>query len=137
MIALNLKPSRRVLGQFAWIALLGLPLLGLVFTHWQFGHVAVLVLAGLAVVQLLLFLTWTDRLSWLLYAILSLVGFPIGFVISHLLMAVIYYLVVTPIGLALRLTRRDPLERRFDPARTSYWHQRSQRRAAASYFKLY
>jgi hypothetical protein len=39
--------------------------------------------------------------------------FPIGWTISHVLMAD-YYLVVTPIGLIMRALKRDPMQRAFD-----------------------
>ena len=46
---------------------------------------------------------------------------PIGWTVSHLLLGVVYFVVITPIGLALRMLRRDPLERPFDRAAASYW----------------
>ena len=46
--------------------------------------------------------------------------FPIGWVVSHLLLGVVYFLVLTPIGLTLRALGRDPLERRFDQSASSY-----------------
>ena len=47
--------------------------------------------------------------------------FPIGFVISHVLMAIVYYLILTPAGLLLRLFKGDPLQRKADPTATTYW----------------
>ena len=48
-------------------------------------------------------------------------AFPIGWVVSHALMAAIYYLVITPMAVAMRLLGRDPLDRRFDRDATTYW----------------
>ncbi len=45
---------------------------------------------------------------------LTLIAAPIGFVISHVFLAVIYYLVITPIGLIFRLTGRDAIGRKID-----------------------
>ncbi len=47
--------------------------------------------------------------------------FPIGWVLSHLLLGVIYFLVITPIGIALRVLRGDPLDRDFKREAPSYW----------------
>jgi len=47
--------------------------------------------------------------------------FPIGWLISHTLLAVTYYGVITPIGLALRLLRGDPLHQERDPLASTYW----------------
>lgn len=56
-----------------------------------------------------------------LYVTLTAVTLPIGFVISHAVLAAVYYLVLTPIGLILRLIGWDPLCRRFDRDAKSYW----------------
>lgn len=64
-------------------------------------------------------------------------AYPIGWVISHLVLAVVFYLVITPIGIALRLLGRDPLARRFDPAATSYWTARDHAVDKSRYFKQF
>jgi hypothetical protein len=66
-------------------------------------------------------------LGWM-YAV-----YPIGWTISHVVMAIIYYFVITPVGLAVRLLRGDPLQRGFDRAAVSYWHRKTARRDAKSY----
>lgn len=45
----------------------------------------------------------------------------LGEVLSRVVLALTYFLVVTPIGLVMRLTRNDPLARSFDPDAESYW----------------
>jgi hypothetical protein len=57
----------------------------------------------------------------ILYLGLTLVAMPIGFVISVVLLAVFYFLLLTPVALLFRLTGRDVLYRRFDAATESYW----------------
>ena len=47
--------------------------------------------------------------------------YPIGWTVSHLLLGVVYYVVITPVGLALRVLRYDPLKRRFDRTASTYW----------------
>lgn len=63
--------------------------------------------------------------------------YPIGWVMSHLILAGVYYLVLTPIGLLLRLTGRDPMQRRPDSEATSYWQQRPERDNPDRYFRQY
>jgi hypothetical protein len=55
---------------------------------------------------------WT-RLGLLLHA-----------VVSPLVMGVVFYGVVAPMGLCMRLLGKDPLRRRLDPAAASYWIER-------------
>jgi hypothetical protein len=46
---------------------------------------------------------------------------PLGWTVSQLLLAVVYYVVMTPIGLAMRIIGRDPLHRTFDRSAKTYW----------------
>jgi hypothetical protein len=48
-------------------------------------------------------------------------AYPIGWTVSHAILAVTFYLVLTPIGLVLRLMGHDPLRRSFDPSAETYW----------------
>ena len=45
---------------------------------------------------------------------------------TRLLLSIIFFLVVTPIALAFRAARRDPLERALDAGAASYWKKRPQ-----------
>ncbi len=49
----------------------------------------------------------------------------IGFFMSRIILTIIFYAVMTPIGLAGRLLGKDWLDRRLD-GRDSYWHLRPQ-----------
>ncbi len=55
--------------------------------------------------------------------------YPIGWTVSHLLLGMVYFAIITPIGLALRILGRDPLERVFDRDAPTYWvtHDPAQR----------
>ena len=45
----------------------------------------------------------------------------LGFIMTRVILTAMYYLVFTPIALVLRLTGRDPMQRRLDSAAPSYW----------------
>jgi hypothetical protein len=64
-------------------------------------------------------------------------AFPIGFVISYVLMAIIYYLVVTSIGLIMRIFGRDSMYRRFDRDAATYWFERRAEQAQDRYFRQF
>ncbi len=51
---------------------------------------------------------------------------PIGLVVSYVILAATYYLVLTPIGLVLRLVGYDPMHRRFDRKAKTYWVPREE-----------
>jgi len=75
-------------------------------------------------------------IRWL-YQLMMAVTLPIGLVVSSLLMGLIYFLVMTPIGLLMRLFGRDPMHRKFDPDAGSYWIERTAPRDARQYFRQY
>jgi hypothetical protein len=72
-----------------------------------------------------------------LYLLLGWATWPIGMVISTVLVALLFYLVVTPIGLLLRLSGRDPLALRRDPERTSLWIERRPQTGRRRYTRMY
>jgi hypothetical protein len=64
-------------------------------------------------------------------------AYPIGWTISHLLLLIVYYVILTPVGLAMRLAGRDPLDRSPDPAAESYWVRRTPPDSPARYFRQF
>ncbi|REJ65498.1 MAG: hypothetical protein DWQ31_17855 [Planctomycetota bacterium] len=62
---------------------------------------------------------------------------PIGWVVSHVLLAIIYYLLLTPIGLLMKVCGYDPMQRKFDRTAESYWIRRDTDRDKSTYFKQY
>jgi hypothetical protein len=47
--------------------------------------------------------------------------YPVGWMMSHLALALIYFAIVTPIGLIRRTFGRDPMQRRLDKSAATYW----------------
>ncbi len=45
----------------------------------------------------------------------------LGIIMTHVILSVTFYLVITPVGLIMRLFGRDPLHRRYDRNARSYW----------------
>lgn len=137
MIEINWNPTRKDLWIFAGILsamLLTLAALGQLRFGWPTG-----VNVGLAAVSLVLLLTACLRIAWVrpVYLGWMLAVFPIGWVVSHLVLAAVYFGVFWPIGLALRLTGYDPLQLRPSPDRTSYWTKRPSAPSAERYFRQY
>ena len=73
----------------------------------------------------------------IVFLLASYATFPIGFVVSYVILAVVYYLVLTPIGLVLRLTGYDPMQRRFDRNAKTYWTPREQEESTEQYFRQF
>src|SRR5437764_658224 len=62
--------------------------------------------------------------------------FPLGWLLSRLVLALLFYSLVTPIGVLLRLTRHDGLRRRRQGC-SSYWVQRHEVADPAPYFRQF
>ncbi len=45
----------------------------------------------------------------------------IGFFMSRVILSVVFYLVLTPIGLVMRLLGKDILDQKIDKSKNSYW----------------
>jgi len=74
------------------------------------------------------------RAARYLYIVLTAVALPIGFLVSLVLLALFYFLLLTPVGLLFRLIGRDPLCRRFDSSCDSYWVPRKSPGGPDRYF---
>lgn len=133
LLRLNRHPAPRQLLVFAlaWFVFVGV--LGLM--QWLKARPnAALACWSLAVAVPVIGSVWREGLRRL-YVGLSLATYPIGYVVSSVVLVLIYYAVLTPLGLILRLCGHDALGRRFDPTTSTYWHQRTSPRSPASYFR--
>ena len=48
-------------------------------------------------------------------------GHGMSVVVTHVILTLTFYLVITPVGLLMRIVGRDPMNRKFDPDARSYW----------------
>jgi hypothetical protein len=136
LIEINRNPSRKELVWFGVLLAVFCAFLGAVF-RWRFhapdagraawvaGAVLTAIYFAAPPLRRWIYLGWT-------YA-----AYPIGWTVSHLTLAIVYYLVLTPIGLIIRMTRRDPLDHRFEPSRRSYWSEHAPSEDPSRYFRQY
>ena len=145
MIEMDLRPDARTLRQFGFIALVGFSLLAalawfeaLVFS-FGLGEARPIVagaFAGLALFSVLASLVY-PKANWPVYVGLTIVAFPIGFVLSYVIMGTLFYVLITPVGLFMRIAGRDPMMRRFEPEASTYWVTISGERPKERYFKQF
>ena len=72
-----------------------------------------------------------------LYVVLTAISLPIGFVVGHVILAVVFFGLITPIALVFRIAGRDALARRFDRDAASYWTSRAPARNPSRYFRQF
>lgn len=94
-----------------------------VFLYWRNGWTLTPVSTtlggvGLALIALGLLVPLVLRSVYRVWMGLALV---LGYIMTRVLLSIVYLFVVTPIGLLLRLFGKDLLDERLDPAAASYW----------------
>ena len=137
VIEVNRNPSRPELNQFGfiWLGFFLLAAGGL----WLKLHSPVVSIALAAIAVVVPVVGWVvPSFMRVVYVGLSYVAWPIGFVVSYVLLGAVYYLVVTPVGLITRAVGYDPMHRCFDPEAPSYWIERNDgERGPRSYFRQF
>jgi hypothetical protein len=136
MIELNLNPSRKELRLFAVLQVVFFAVVATI-VYRRTGSTAlaawiVAVSAGAGLVGY-----WQPAFMRVIYVVWMTAVFPIGWVVSHLIMAALFYLLITPIGLVMRLCGHDPMQRAFDPNATTYWRRRPENQGVRRYFRQY
>ncbi len=135
LIQIDRNPSDSVLRWFGVMLLAFFGLIGGLVWLWGGALTASIILWGVGGVLFILFyalrpLQRPFYLGWI-YAAL-----PIGLTVSFILLGVVYFLVLTPIALVLRLLGRDALALRYDEKMSSYWTQR-QHAMTKRYFRQF
>ena len=133
---LPLNPSTRTLRQFAGLWILFMAGLAV----WQY---AVHARTGLAVVLAALAVTVgpvglvSPRLIKPVFVTWLTLAFPIGWVISRIILMILFWGVITPIAVVMRLSGRDVLGLRRQPGTTTYWTTKERPLAVRSYFRQF
>ena len=137
MIEIHKNPSNQELRRFAviWLPLF-CAIVGSGLYFKAHHHLAGVAVGGIAVAALTAGIA-APAVMKPVYLALMYVTFPIGWVMTHVLLALLYYGVITPVGLAMRLAGRDTMGRRFDPAAASYWVPRQPITDRERYFRQY
>lgn len=133
-IEINWRPTDPQLRQFGLICIAGLPVLGWVLSGHHTGVTTAAAVAG-AVCGLL---GWfKPQVLKPLFVGLTVVTFPIGLMVSELIVGMMFLFLFTPVALAFKLIGRDALQRRFDRQAKSYWEPHPATMPAHRYFHQY
>ena len=131
LVEINWQPTERQLRQFGLICLLALPLIG-----WLWGgEKQTLLILGVIGFCLAMGGLLIPRALKPVFLGIMLVALPIGFVVSEVVLAMIYFGVFLPIGICFKLARRDALKRSIERDQESYWEKKSTPSKVASYYR--
>jgi len=130
------KPTAKALRQFAAAWLVFFLAFG-AHQYWVRKHTSVglgLMILALAIGPL--GLTKPAAVRWLFVGWMVL-AFPIGWLISALMLLVMFYGILTPVALFFRLRGRDLLQRKPAPEATTFWVPKETPQDVRSYFRQY
>jgi hypothetical protein len=136
LIEVNWNPPRNQLRQFAVLFLIFIGGLGTILYFKD---------KPLIVSEILWNLAWIVGLAGLIFpplvrpvfVVMMAVALPIGFVVSTILMLIIYFLIMTPIGLVMRLFGYDPMRMRPAAGAERFWIEGPPSSDVRRYFKQY
>src|SRR5271170_5764079 len=113
MIEINKNPSKKELAWFGLLALLFFGLVGAIAYHKTHSLSTACIIWGAALIGVAIYYVLPE-IRRPVYVGWMIAVYPIGWTVSHVAMVVVFYGVLTPIGVIMRLCGRDPLDRAFD-----------------------
>jgi len=125
----QLKTSDRDLQKFGLMVGGVFAVLGLLFLWRHKAYYPYFLWPGVALVVFGAILP--RMLKWIYIAWMSM-AFVLGFVMAHVILTLLFFMVITPIGLAARLFGQDFLRLKLDRSAKSYWIPRERKAKSAS-----
>ncbi len=136
LVDINWNPSRKELRVFSMLLIgFGIVVAAVLYRRLESSTPASLTLLGTGMVGLVGLVG--PSLVRPVYVVWMALAFPIGWTVSHIMMLAVFYLVLTPIGLVMRLCGHDPLQRQVDREAKTYWLTRTSRQDLKSYFRQF
>jgi len=129
------RVTARQLRQFA-TALIVVTAVALLRVWWRQGAVGniAVTLSSAALLCGVAGLIRPRAIEWL-FRTLTTITWPIGVIVSEAMIVILYFVVVTPFGFALRLLKHDPLHRTIDRQAPTYWVARRPGNDQSRYFR--
>ena len=118
----QLKRGKTELRKFGLLVGGVFTVLGLLWLFRGKAHQSWFLVPGIALVALGAAMPGILKPVYLVWMSLALV---LGFIVSHVLLTLFFFLAITPIGIVARLTGKDFLRLKLQPDAKSYWIPRS------------
>ncbi len=129
------NPDNRMLRQFAvlWILFFGV----IAFSqHFRSHNTTASVIVGMLALVVGVPGMFFPRILKPIFVGWMILAFPIGWLVSHVILFLIYWSVFVPVGIMLRRMGHDPLRLR-KPSVESYWEQKTQQTDLRRYLKQF
>jgi saxitoxin biosynthesis operon SxtJ-like protein len=133
---ISFRPDTRKLRQFAalWVPFFG------ALAAWQAlvrGNASAAIALGLLAVAVGSLGLLRPQAIRVVYVGWMVLAFPIGWTVSRLVLAGLFYGLLTPLALFFRLLGRDPLQRRARHDLSTYWSEKPSVKDPGRYFKQF
>lgn len=115
--------------------LIGFSLLGL-FSAWRASGVGTGAIVLWSIGVSLAIAAFVPRLGRVAYLAVYLPTSVIGYVVSHVILALMFFLLITPLGIILRLMGKDLLQQRHEKNRTG-WIAVKDTKSEDSYYRQF
>lgn len=128
MSSLLMSVTKAELRKFAWVMGGALSVFG-ALAFYRGKHATALLFFSAAGLFLIFGLLWPVALgpvyrAWMFF------GRILAWINTRIILGLLFYLLLTPVSLFLKLIRRDVLNRKIDRSRSTYWHLREKQKPA-------
>jgi hypothetical protein len=136
LVAINWNPDRKTLAEFSEF---GMFFLGMVAAPMAYFKGQPTVAAAFWIAAVAGRVLGVAKPEWLkpVFVGLMVATWPIGWVVSHVALGLLFYGVITPIGGLMRLMGRDPMTRRFERSASTYWESYNPDRGMSRYLRQF
>ena len=136
MIEIQWNPDRKFLNQFGALFIV---FFGIIDSLQMFKHgrseVAMIIWGASTAIAFVGFIF--PKFMRIVYLTWMCAIFPIAWVVTQVVFGFVFYIVMTPVGLMMKLCGYDPVKRQFDANAESYWIEREQNKDSKRYFKQF
>lgn len=116
----DLRTGKKELHRFTVLLFLIFSIMGGMVLRKSIGHGIILLIIGT-----FFLLAGLIRPCFLkiLYQVWMMLGFILGWIMTRLILSITFLFVFTPVGLLLRLLRKDLLDQKLEKTKASYWEK--------------
>jgi Saxitoxin biosynthesis operon protein SxtJ len=132
---INKNPSAKELIKFGATFLGGMAVIGLLYyfvLHNQPLAKGLWIAGGVVFV-----LSFIPPIARVLYIFWMGLGITMGLVTSPIILALVFLVLITPVGLVFKLIQRDTMKRKLDKGAASYWEEYKETEDPATYVKQF
>ena len=133
---INWNPRKDDIRNFGIMTLIMLPLISSLLLWKQHINITwAFAISGIGAIFFMACL-FSYRTGRFLYLSLMLLVYPIGLTISFLMIVLLYYAIIAPMGIVFKFLKKDPLHREFNGSINTYWVKHKDRKDINSYYRL-